>query len=266
MTQSLTGVALVTGGGRGIGRAIAERLAADGMQVAVAARTQEQVETVARAIGGLPLVLDVTDRHGVPAAVQRVEQELGPVDLLVNNAGALEPGGPLWEQEVEEWWRPFQVNVLGSCLMMRTVLPGMIARRRGRVVNLSALLAYTRVSRDITHSAYMASKAALIRLTETVAHDARPYGVHVFAVRPGAVLTEMVQQMLDERERGIEDLPEVEWSTPEVAADVIAFIATGALDFMSGRHIDAPVDDWQGMPARAQEILREDLFALRMRR
>jgi len=266
MGRELEGVALVTGGGRGIGRAIAQRLAADGMRVAVAARTHHEVEEVARAIGGVALVLDVTDREAVTSAVDLVEQELGPIDLLVNNAGALEAGGPAWERSPEEWWRVFEVNVLGSFLPMRAVLPRMIERRRGRVVNLGSQSAYSRIDESPTYSAYMGSKAALARITEALAHDARAHGVFVFAIRPGSVRTAITEQMLAELGEAAAELPEDVWTPPEQAADLVAFIATGALDALSGRHIDARVDDWRALPARAGEILEEDLLALRLRR
>lgn len=266
MTCVLQGVALVTGSGRGIGRAIAERLASDGMRVAVAARTQREVDEVAQAIGGFALVLDVTDREAVANAVDTVERQLGPIDLLVNNAGVVEPGGPSWERQPDEWWHVFEVNVLGCFLLMRAVLPRMVERCRGRVVNLGSQSAYTRVDESPTFSAYMGSKAALARITEAVAHDARPHGVFVFAIRPGSVKTAMTRQMIAELGDAAADIPEDVWTPPETCADLVAFIATGELDRLSGRHIDARVDDWRSLPARASEILEDDLLALRLRR
>lgn len=266
MADVLEGVALVTGGGRGIGRAIAQRLASDGMRVAVAARSKHEVEDVARAIGALPLVLDVTDRHAVASVVELIEGELGPIDLLVNNAGIAEPGGPAWERGIDEWWRVFEVNVLGSFLLMRAVLPRMVERRHGRIVNLGSQSAYSRVDESPTYSAYMGSKAALARITEAVAHDARPYGVFVFAIRPGTVRTGMTKQMLAELGEAAGDIPDDVWTPPEQGADLVAFIASGALDALSGRHIDARIDEWRALPARTNEVLGDDLLALRLRR
>lgn len=165
MSYTLSGVALVTGASRGIGRAIAERLASAGMEVAVAARTQNEIDDVAQAIGGNPLVLDVTDRESVARAVDIVEHELGAIDLLVNNAGIIEPGGPAWEREAAEWWRVFEVNVLGSFLLMQAVIPRMIERQRGRVINIGSQSAYNKIESSPTYSAYMGSKAALTRIT-----------------------------------------------------------------------------------------------------
>ncbi len=265
LTELSERVALVTGGGRGIGRAIAERLASDGMRVAVVARTESEVEDVARAIGATALAFDVTDRAAVERAVLRIEQELGPIRLLVNNAGTLERGGPAWEREPDEWWRVFEVNVLGSFLLLRAVLPLMVARRSGRIVNVGSQGAYAPLDESPTYSAYMGSKAALARITEVLAHDARQHGVFVFAMRPGSVRTAITDQMLRELGDVASDIPDDVWTPPERAADLVAFIATGALDALSGRHIDAQIDDWRALPARTDEILRDDLLALRLR-
>jgi len=266
VTKPLQGVALVTGGGRGIGRAIAERLSSDGMQVAVAARTRGEVESVAEAIGAMALPLDVTDRKAVANAVDAVERQVGPIDLLINNAGIAEPGGPLWERDPDEWWRVFEVNVLGSFLLMHSVLRRMIERRRGRVINLGSQSAYTPVDSSPTNSAYMGSKAALARITEAVAYDAKPHGVFVFAIRPGSVRTAMTEKMIADLGDAAADIPEEVWTAPELAADLVAFIATGALDALSGRHIDARIDDWRSLQTQATQILENDLMALRLRR
>ncbi len=119
----LEGVALVTGGGRGIGAGIARELAAGGMKVAVSSRTREQVEEVAKEIGGLAVVADVSSRESVEAMVEEVERELGPIDLLVANAGISGWGPSTWEIEPDDWWNVFEINVLGVFLCCRTVLP-----------------------------------------------------------------------------------------------------------------------------------------------
>ena len=123
-------IALVTGGGRGIGANIARKLAEDGWEVVVAARTRAQVEAVADEIGGRSVVLDVTDRE----AVERAVADAGPVDLLVANAGISNRGGATWEIEPDDWWRTFEVNVLGVHLCCRAVIPGMLERGSGRIV------------------------------------------------------------------------------------------------------------------------------------
>ncbi|MGD0134092.1 MAG: SDR family NAD(P)-dependent oxidoreductase [Bryobacteraceae bacterium] len=131
-------VALVTGGGRGIGRAIALRLAKERWAVAVTARSADQLaETVKLAEGRMiALPADVADPIAVKALAQSVEQQLGPVSLLVNNAGTAGPFGPFWECNPDDWWRCEEVNLRGPMLFCRELLPGMVARREGRIINV----------------------------------------------------------------------------------------------------------------------------------
>ena len=126
-------VALVTGGGRGIGAGIARQLADAGAKVAVAALTREQVDEVAREIDGLALELDVTDLAAVERAVDRTESELGPLVLLVANAGIGNVGGATWEIDPQAWWHVLEVNVLGVHFCCRTVVPRMLERGTGRI-------------------------------------------------------------------------------------------------------------------------------------
>ena len=183
-------VALVTGAGRGIGRAIALRLAADGLALAVAARTADQVDDTARAAGrgALALVLDVTDAAAVAAAVERTARELGPVDVLVNNAGIAE-SAPFVKTEPELWDRHFAVNVRAPYLLARAVLPGMLARRWGRVINVASLAGLFG-SPYVT--AYTASKHALVGFTRALATEVSGKGVTVNALCPGFVATDLV--------------------------------------------------------------------------
>jgi NAD(P)-dependent dehydrogenase (short-subunit alcohol dehydrogenase family) len=186
-------VALVTGGGRGIGRAIALRLAKDGLAVTVAARTVEQVEETAhsvRAMGGhaLALALDVTDPESITAAVRRTVGELGPVDVLVNNAGIAE-SAPLARTDLALWDRHLRVNVTGPYLLAQAVLAGMLERRWGRVINIASL-AGLYGSPYVT--AYTASKHALVGFTRALATEVSGKGVTVNALCPGFVATDMV--------------------------------------------------------------------------
>ena len=136
-------VAIVTGGGRGIGSAIAQKLTKAGAAVAVVARSEDQLAetvTLIEGAGGraIALPVDVTDQQAVERAVAETEQQLGPVDLLVNNAGVPGPPGPLWESDSGEWWWCIEVNLRGPFLCSRAVLPGMVARGRGRIITTAS--------------------------------------------------------------------------------------------------------------------------------
>ncbi|HEY0869642.1 MAG TPA: SDR family oxidoreductase [Acidothermaceae bacterium] len=257
-------VALVTGASQGIGRVVSTHLRAAGYEVAAIARSQPLLAELAAETGAMPVVLDVTDAQAVAGAVAHVEAELGPISLLVNNAGISGNGGASWEHEPADWWRVFEVNVLGSFLLCHAVVPRMVERRSGRVVNLSSNAAFFAIDDDfepILSSAYLASKAAVIRFSEALAGEARPAGVGVFAISPGMVKTDMTAGPFADDW----DDPEL-WSPPELAADLVEFIGSGAFDELAGRYIHAAADDWRHLMERTPEIIENDLYAMRVRK
>jgi len=248
-------VALVTGGGRGIGRRMAVALAEAGYRVAVSARTRGQVDETAEAFGGLAIEADVSRREDVERMVSTVEQELGPIDLLVNNAGIALWEEAAWEVDPDAWWHVLEVNVLGPYLCCRAVIPGMIDRGRGRIVNTGSGASYLPGS---TSTAYAASKAALGRFGETLAKQLTPYGIPVFTISPGLVRTEMTEGSFGD------DAP---WTPPELAPRLVVELASGRLDALSGRYIHAEHDqDLEALARRADEIVENDLNAIRLRR
>ena len=247
-------VALVTGGGRGIGRGIALELTRAGARVAVAARTREQVEATAAETGGIAIEADVSDRADVERMVARAEEELGPLDLLVNNAGIALWEESAWELEPEDWWHVLEVNVLGVYLCCRAVIPGMIARGGGRIVNVASGAAYLPGSRS---TAYSASKAAVHRFSETLATQLEPHGIPVFSISPGLVRTELIGDNFGD------DAP---WTPPELAPRLVRALASGRLDALTGRYLHAEHDDIDDVERRAPEIVADDLNAIRLRR
>jgi 3-oxoacyl-[acyl-carrier protein] reductase len=245
-------VALVTGGGRGIGADIARELAAAGARVAVSARTREQVGGVANEIGGLAVVADVTDRGAVEAMVGQVETELGPIDLLVANAGRNVREQTAWEVDPGEWWNVFEVNVLGVYLCCRAVIPGMLQRGGGRIVITGSGASY------LPHSggtAYSSSKAAVWRFGNVLA-DQLEGRIPVFVISPGLVRTEMTKGAPD-------DAP---WTPPELAPQLVRALASGRADALTGRYIHAEHDDIDELIRRADEIREQDLNAIRLQR
>ncbi len=235
----LTGrVGVVTGAGRGLGRAIATALAADGMNLLLLARSGDQVRAVAEevttryAVKALPAAVDVTDAEALDRVVQHAEQHLGTVDLLVNNAGLIESTErPFWEADVEEMWRVVETNVRGPMLLARALLPPMVQRGHGHVVNVtSRARAATRTG---TYTGYAVSKRALSVLTETLAASLAGSGVVVVDLLPGLVRTDMTSAMPVWRDV-------TEWDPPEAAAQVVADVAAGRYDDRHGTVLDAP--------------------------
>jgi NAD(P)-dependent dehydrogenase (short-subunit alcohol dehydrogenase family) len=257
-SDSLEGVALVTGGGRGIGASIARELAGAGMRVAVTGRTRETIDAVADEIGGVALSGDVSQRGDVERWVETVERELGPIDLLVNNAGMAGSGRPFLEEDPNDWWHVFEVNVLGAFLCCRTVAPRMVERGRGRIVNMGSGGSYLPITSPnmALGTSYGASKAALGRFSESLAAVLGTVGIHVFLMSPGLVRTDMTEQFGD-------DAP---WTPPELAPKLVRVLASGRADALAGRYIHAEHDDIEELIRRADEIAEADLNAIRLRR
>jgi NAD(P)-dependent dehydrogenase (short-subunit alcohol dehydrogenase family) len=248
----LDGVALVTGGGRGIGASIARELSDAGMRVAVTGRTSEQVEAVAGEIGGLALVGDVSSPEDVERWAETTENELGPIELLVANAGIGGPDGATWEIPIAQWWRVQEVNLLGVHLSVRAVVPRMLDRGRGRIVITGSGAAYLP---GIQQTAYATSKAAVCRYGETLAGELSGR-IPVFFFSPGLVRTEMTDRWGD-------DAP---WTPPELAPRLVRVLAAGRADALAGRYLHAEHDDIEDLIRRADEIVAEDLNAIRLRR
>jgi NAD(P)-dependent dehydrogenase (short-subunit alcohol dehydrogenase family) len=263
-------VALVTGGGRGVGRVVAEALAAEGFAVCVVARTAAEVEETAEAIsssGGraIALTADATDREAVERAFDEAQERLGEIDVLVNNAGRAHAIGPAWEADPEDWWRDVEVNLRSAFLCARAVLPGMLQRGAGRILNVSS---YVALRPTPYISAYAAAKAAVLSFTEALAAAVEDSGVRVFAMTPGLFRSELMRHLM-ESEAGQRWLPDVgrssRWVEPERVARLTVFLATGAGDDFHGRFLHA-LDDLDELVARSEEIRREDLFTPRLRR
>lgn len=262
-------VAAITGGGRGIGRAIAATLSAAGATAVVLARSASEINETARMIeqaGGRarPFVTDVTDAVAVQKTFAEIECSLGSVTLLVNNAAIPGPIGPFWETDPEQWWRTLDVNLRGAALCSRAALPRMIAHGKGRIINIasSALpIAY--------FSSYATSKAALVRFTETIAGEVKPYGVSMFAVGPGTVRTSMAEHSLRSHD-GQRWLP---WFkrifdegldvSVERPSRLVLELASGRADGLSGRFLSI-WDDLDSLLRNVREIEERHLYSLRV--
>jgi 3-oxoacyl-[acyl-carrier protein] reductase len=261
-------VAVVTGGGRGIGRVIAQQLAAAGVAVAIVARTPKQLEQTASLIetnGGSvsTWAADVTDEKRISEVIVEVEQSLGPITLLVNNAGRSKSSGPVWEGDPDEWWRDVEINLRGPYLCARAVLPGMLSRRKGRIVNIASNIGIRPAPYT---TAYSCSKAALLRFTDSVAESVKPMGVQVFAISPGWVWTAMTEhavQVMKEVMPDFEGIPDSQVSSPELAANLVVRLASGEADNLTGRYIHV-TDNLDELILNAGTIQEQDLYALRL--
>ncbi|MDQ2794205.1 MAG: 3-ketoacyl-ACP reductase [Bacteroidota bacterium] len=189
--ESLQGkVALVTGAGKGIGRAVALALAAEGVHVGLLARTDSDLQALAteiKAAGGTvaTVVADVADRAAVEAAATKIHDELGPIDILINNAG-IGSFAKFLEMEPEQWEHIIQVNLMGTYYVTRAVLPVMIARQTGDIINISST---SGLRASAGSSAYSASKFAIMGLTEALMQEVRKHNIRVSALTPSTVAT-----------------------------------------------------------------------------
>jgi 3-oxoacyl-[acyl-carrier protein] reductase len=266
-------VAIVTGGGRGIGQAIALALAKEGADVVVVSRTPAEIEATVAEIRAqkrraLAITADVSNPQDVTAMVEQVIREFGTVHILVNNAGIQGPIGPLVENDANAWIRTVMINLIGTFLCCRAVLPRMIQQRRGKIINLSGGGA---TGPRPNFSAYAASKAAVVRLTETLAEEVKPYNIQVNAIAPGPAATRMQDEVIAAGDiAGEQALAEARrvlerGGTPlELAAALAVFLASDASDGLTGKLIAAPYDDWQSWDAaRIAELMSAPWFTLR---
>ena len=270
-------VAVITGGGRGIGRLFAQSLSGAGAAVGVIARSGDELaETVAlvEAAGGVATaaVADVTDERSVDAAFTKFRDELGPIDLLVNNAGVLGPIGPLWEVDGRSWWRTMEINVGGMLVCTQLALPEMVARRRGRVINVASQAG---VHRWPLVSAYSVSKASVVKFTENVARETSRFGVSVFSVHPGLLPIGLGETGLPDapadshigriRAWVEHEMAEGRGADPACAMRLMARLARGDGDALSGRHISVH-DDLDAVVERIDAVRDNDLYVLKPER
>ena len=261
---------LVTGGGRGLGRAIALALAREGAHVAVLARTGAELDETAALLAAqgrpaLKLRADVGRRAEVDAAIERVLAAWGGVDVLVNNAGIQGPIGRVEEVDPDAWMQAVQVNLGGCFYCTRKVLPAMIAQHYGKIINLSGGGA---VGPRPFFSAYSASKAGVVRFSENLAGEVAEYGIDVNAMAPGAVNTRMLDQRLaasaalsaEERARDQHLLREGD-ATGERPAALAVYLASARSDGLTGRLLAAVWDPWETLDVEA--IMATEAFAVR---
>ena len=266
-------VAIITGAGRGIGRAVALAYATEGARLALAARNREELEETARqaeALGATVCVIptDVTDQAQVKNMARVALERFSRIDVLVNNAGIAGPVGPIQDNAVASWIETVQVNLIGTFLCCREVLPAMLSQDQGKIINLSGgggMFAWGQMS------AYCSSKAAVVRLTEGLALELEGTNVQVNALGPGSINTKMWEEMRDSaKEAGAADIYEVGQrvtsgggASIDQVAELAVFLASDDSGKLSGRLVHSLLDDFSNLPPRIPEIMASDAFLLR---
>jgi NAD(P)-dependent dehydrogenase (short-subunit alcohol dehydrogenase family) len=263
-------VAVVTGAGRGIGREIALHQAQGGAKVGVLARTAREIDETASVInmeGGIAIAIpvDLVDRLAVEDALGRIAADLGAIDLLVNNHGSFRAFGPIWECDPDVWWQDVEINLRGTFHACRVAAPAMLARGKGRIVNLVG----GGTGNSFPHgSGYASSKAAIMRFTECLNDTTKDRGVLAFAVDPGLVRTSMTELQLFS-DAGKTYLPNIQELfdngvnvPPSRAAALIADIAAGRFDPLAGRLLRG-VDDRELLEQEMEDIVSRDARTLR---
>lgn len=240
MNLELAGrVAIVTGASRGLGRATALALAAEGVNVLAVARDEEQLgelerttaESVPGAIRGL--CCDIADLDRVAELPARAEAEFGPLDILVNNAG-IAPAGPFLEQDWEQWEQVFRVNVTAPAVLARAAGAGMVERGRGKIINVASTAG---LLGKATLVAYSASKGALVQMTKALSSEWAKHGVQVNAIAPGAFETEAQKLVLESPEilrRRLRKIPAGRIADPAELGSLVCWLASPLSDYASG--------------------------------
>ena len=262
-------VALITGAGRGIGQAIALAYAKEGARLALAARTLTEVQQTAHqveALGASACVItaDVSDQFQVEEMVRQTVDRFSTIDILVNNAGVGGPVGGLQDNEVSHWISTIQVNLIGLYLCCRAVLPVMLARNGGKIINMSGT-----GGRNL--SSYGASKAAVVGLTETLSQELEGKNIQVNAISPGSIHTRMWEQTRDAAAAvGDSELYEAGrrvtsggGASMERAVELAVFLGSDASGSLSGRLIQATTDNLNTLTARIPMIMASDIYTMR---
>jgi NAD(P)-dependent dehydrogenase (short-subunit alcohol dehydrogenase family) len=265
-------VAIITGGSLGIGRGIATRFAGEGCYLVLVARdalnlknTKEQLEILNTRIELFPA--DVSREREVKKMVEFTLYEFGTIDILVNCAGIYGPIGLMTDVDTGKWMETISINLGGTFLCIKAVLPTMIKNKKGKIINLSGGGAASPFPR---FSAYASSKAAVVRLTETLAEEVKEYNIDINAIAPGAVNTRLLEQALEAGEAAGKDYmakaikqKQDGGVPPEKVAELALFLASSESDGLSGKFFSLLWDNWRQAPEHLSEIMSSDVYTLR---
>ena len=267
-------VAVITGAGRGIGRAIALAYAREGAQLALAARSESELEQTVASVSELgaeaiAVPTDITSQGHTERLAQAVVERFGRIDVLVNNAGISGPIGPLQDNDIAEWVDTINVNLTGTFLVCRAVIPVMLEQGGGRIINLSGAGVANAWS---NMSAYCSSKVAVVRLTEVLAQELEGKGIFVNALGPGSVHTSMWEKMTEQAaEAGADFIHGLGQrvlsgggASIDDCAELAVWLASDESGTLTGRIISAAADDFRSLTPMISEIMAGDAYTLRV--
>ncbi len=263
-------VALITGGGRGIGRAVALAYAAEGARLALSARTAAELDETAQLVSEqfgsdvITIVADVSDQSQVANAVRRTHEHFGVIDVLVNNAGNIGPVGRVWNNDPGEWARTIAVHLMGVFYGCHAAIPSMLEQGSGRIVNVSGV-------GGPNTTAYDAAKVAIVNFTENLALELADTAITVNAISPGSIHTRMWEETRDlslaigdmaTYERGVQ-VTSGQGASIERAAQLAVFLGSDDCGRLSGRLIRAFADRFEDFPGKVDEIMDSEAYLLR---
>lgn len=266
-------VSIITGGSRGIGKAIAVAFAREGSHLVLTSRTEAELKASRQEIKELSSTrieispTDVSKEEQVKALIDFTLEKFGAIDILVNCAGIYGPIGFITNIDSEKWIEAININLCGTFLCIKGVLPTMIKNKKGKIINLSGGGATSPFPR---FSAYSTSKAAVVRLTETLAQEVQGYNIDINAIAPGAVNTRLLDQVLQAGEAAGKDFlataikqKQEGGVPPEKVAELAVFLASSKSDGLSGRLISLLWDNWKEIPQHLDDIMSSDIYTLR---
>jgi 3-oxoacyl-[acyl-carrier protein] reductase len=275
-TWSLKGrTAFITGGSRGLGEAIAQGFLEAGANVAICARSAKELDQTEQRLSEKfsgqrvkAFTLDVTDLSAVQECLATILKGFGDLHVLVSNAGIYGPMGSLWRTSAEEWDAALRINIQGSLYPIRAVIPHFLDKGYGKIIQISGGGATSPLPRI---TAYAASKAAIVRLAESVAQDLRGTGIDVNSIAPGALNTKMMEDLLKagpelvgkEFFSKMKNASEQGGTPLEVGVRLAVFLASKESDGITGRLISAPWDRWEDWPKHLAELDKSDAYTLR---
>ncbi len=262
-------VAIITGGSLGIGLAMSKAFAAEGANLVVVSNDKTQFENV-KEITGVQVETfeaDVSKPEQVDAMVEFALEKFGTVDILVNCAGIYGPIGLITDNDVNHWITTININLYGTFLCMRAVLPTMMKNNRGKIVNMSGGGGASPLPR---FSAYGTAKAGVIRLTETIANEVKDYNIDINAIAPGAVNTRLLDESLaagnavgPEFRAKILKQKEEGGVPPEKVAELAVYLASSESDGLSGRLVSLLWDKWRDSKKHLEDIKNSDIYTMR---